>query len=111
MNEVVEAAWNHSPLATVIAKLDACQRCIIKGAKEQDFKSNLIINKTQLDLEKALTSPTPDSALIIASLTSTLSTAYKEEEQFWLQRSRIQWLRKRDKNTGFFHAITRQRVC
>lgn len=59
-------------------------------------------------LEQALsdTSPDPDH---IAELQRTLETAYAEEEAFWRQRSRIQWLKDGDKNSSFFHAVTRGR--
>lgn len=59
-------------------------------------------------LEQALsdTSPDPDR---IAELHRTLETAYAEEEAFWRQRSRIQWLKDGDKNSSFFHAVTRGR--
>lgn len=97
-----------SPLTSVIDKLNSCRRSIIKWAKEQNEKSNVIIAKAQKELETALSSAVPDPHLI-DTLTTTLSSAYKEEEQFWLQRSRIQWLKEGDRNTGFFHAITRQR--
>lgn len=108
MEEVVEAAWNSSPIAFVIAKLNSCRRGIIAWAKEKNANSNLLISNTQTALETALSSASPDSAFI-DSLTATLRKAYKEEEQFWLQRSRIQWLKQGDRNTGFYHAITRQR--
>ena len=108
MEEMINSAWNYSPIASAMARLDSCRRSIIKWAKEQNAKSNMIINQAQTDLEHALSAATPDSVLI-ESLTFTLRTAYREEEQFWQQKSRIQWLKNGDRNTGFFHAITRQR--
>ena len=105
---LVEEAWNHDPLESVIAKLNACRRSIIRWAKEQNLKHNMVINQNQEALERALSAAVPDPALI-GVLTDTLREAYKEEELFWLQRSRIMWLRSGDRNTGFFHAITRQR--
>lgn len=108
MEGVIDSAWNHSPLASVIEKLNACRRGIIKWAKEQNEKSKLLILKTQTTLEDALSAVVSGSQCI-DSLTATLRLAYKEEEQFWHQRSRIQWLENGDRNTRFFHAITRQR--
>ncbi|CAL9231590.1 unnamed protein product [Arabidopsis halleri] len=56
----------------------------------------------------ALSADPPDPFLI-AELSSTLEKAYIEEEKFWKQRSRIQWLQDGEKNTAFFHAATRNR--
>ena len=108
IEEVVEAAWNHDPLASVISKLNACRRSIIKWAKEQNIKHNLVITQTQGELEKALSDAIPNPSLI-ETLSEVLRKAYKEEELFWAQRSRISWLKSGDRNTGFFHAVTRQR--
>lgn len=49
---------------------------------------------------------------LIEEIKKILATAYAEEEAFWRQRSRIQWLNGGDKNSSFFHAVTRgHRAC
>lgn len=108
VTQVVDEAWNSSPLDSVIAKLNNCRRMIIQWTKEQQEKSNISIKRDQEALEKALTSNNPDVALI-ESLNANLRRAYLAEEKFWLQRSRIQWLKQGDRNTGFYHAATRTR--
>ncbi|KAJ4907965.1 hypothetical protein Rs2_11623 [Raphanus sativus] len=85
-----------------------CRRGIIQWSKEKQAQSNLVIKQNQEALEGALSSATPD-VLLIESLNSKLREAYTAEEQYWQQRSRIQWLKKGDRNTGFFHAATRTR--
>lgn len=108
VTHLVDEAWNWTPIDSVITKLNKCWRNIIKWAKEKQIQSNLLIMKNQQALEKALTSPQPDSDLI-ASISAVLKRAYLDEEQFWLQRSKIQGIIKGDRNTGFFHAATRTR--
>lgn len=43
------------------------------------------------------------------SLKEQLDLAYREEEEYWSQKTRVHWLQEGDKNTQFFHASTTQR--
>lgn len=38
-----------------------------------------------------------------------LQAAYKDEEDFWQQKSRNMWHTSGDLNTNFYHALTKQR--
>lgn len=95
VEKLVEETWNHDPVDSVIAKLNACRRNIIKWTKEKKIKHNLVITQAQLDLENALSAALPNPGLI-GSLTDTLRQAYKDEEMFRAQRSRISWLKNGD---------------
>lgn len=59
-------------------------------------------------LDTALSALTSDDQLI-SSLNLQLLKAYKAEEEFWKQRSRLLWLTLGDKNTSYFHASTKGR--
>lgn len=41
--------------------------------------------------------------------TEKINKLEEQEEQFWLQRSRVKWLQTGDANTAFFHQSTVQR--
>lgn len=45
----------------------------------------------------------------ISRINHSLLCAYREEEEYWKQKSRQLWLTLGDKNTNFFHATTRSR--
>ena len=108
VTQLIDKTWHHSPLDSVIQKLNDVRRGIIEWSKDQQEQSNLSIKRNQETLEAALSCDTPDQNLI-DEIKASLRIAYLAEEQFWQQRSRIQWLKQGDRNTGFFHAATRTR--
>ncbi|CAA7059669.1 unnamed protein product [Microthlaspi erraticum] len=55
-----------------------------------------------------MSSPAQDQNRIDA-INKNLKAAYQKEKVYWKQRSRTLWLSFGDKNSGYFHAITRGR--
>ncbi|KAG2258464.1 hypothetical protein Bca52824_077758 [Brassica carinata] len=56
----------------------------------------------------AMINPVGDQELI-KKINDDLSKAYQEEEEYWRQRSRLLWLKLGDRNTGYFHAVSKNR--
>lgn len=77
-------------------------------SKEFHSNSKKLILELKNSLDVALASHITDDALI-SLLNMNLLKAYKAEEDFWRQRSRLLWLTLGDKNTSFFHAVTKRR--
>lgn len=43
-------------------------------------------------------------------LKSRMHQAYKAEEESWSKKVKVNWLKERDKNTKYFHAVTAERM-
>lgn len=108
IHKLVEDHWPLPGQEAIISKTDRIRRKIMEWTREQNTKSCEVIREIQSTLEAALSASTPDPVLI-NSASLKLEKAYLEEEEYWQQRSRIQWLQCGDRNSGFFHAITRGR--
>ncbi|KAF3609597.1 hypothetical protein DY000_02045158 [Brassica cretica] len=108
IRELVRTHWPSPVPESVISKATRIRCRIIEWTKEQNAKSSEIIKSAQEQLEEALSASVPDPDRI-SSITRLLEKAYLEEEEYWKQRSRIQWLQCGDRNSGYFHAITRGR--
>ncbi|WZY79424.1 hypothetical protein YC2023_025808 [Brassica napus] len=50
-----------------------------------------------------------NDTVLIQEINAKLNGAYLAEEAFWKQRSRLLWLKLGDRNSGFFHATTKNR--
>lgn len=61
------------------------------------------IQKCEIELEKTQSEVWP-CLQKIRVLKKELAVAYREEEQYWHQKSRQKWLRCGNRNSGFFHA-------
>ena len=108
VKEIISEIWNANPDTSVNTRLAMCRRAITVWMQEQFFNSKEAINKLKQRLDVAMSDPKGDDKLI-NDLNLGLMVAYKAEEEFWRQRSRIMWLSLGDKNSGYFHAIAKGR--
>ncbi|CAG7894459.1 unnamed protein product [Brassica rapa] len=90
LRQVILEGWKSPDLplnATMMEHISSCRKALIEGLYADD-------NATTEEIAAAL---------------KELSDALKAEEMFWKQKSRVFWLREGDKNTKYFHALTKQR--
>lgn len=108
VRKLVQDNWQQCDQDSVLSRLCRVRLAIIKWSREQNLNSKESIQSIQKALEEALSSSNPDTD-VIGMLTNELDKAYGEEEKYWRQRSRILWLQHGDRNSSYFHAITRSR--
>lgn len=96
-------------------RITKCKHSISAWSKEfhtnsKEFHTNnkKLILELKDSLDTALTAHILNDELIYV-LNLKLLKAYKDEEEFWRQRSRLMWLTLGDKNTSLFHAVTKGR--
>ncbi|KAK4259188.1 hypothetical protein QN277_005544 [Acacia crassicarpa] len=114
--DVIKGCWrnssdqDHSVLETFVSNLKRCRKRLIAWSKKEFPNSGKTIEplKTHLD-ELTQVVRTPDIARGIANIKGDLERLLECEEQYWWQRSRINWLGAGDKNSRFFHISTIKR--
>ncbi|PPD96677.1 hypothetical protein GOBAR_DD06313 [Gossypium barbadense] len=62
------------------------------------------INELEKKIDKIFDGTSSDGLLnLLNEARGQLGQLYDEEERYWAQRARNQWLRKGDRNTRYFH--------
>uniref|UniRef100_A0A803PS58 Reverse transcriptase domain-containing protein n=1 Tax=Cannabis sativa TaxID=3483 RepID=A0A803PS58_CANSA len=108
--EIISASWNSSPnsdpIATILSNLHDCASNLQKWHVDKYGNMKRKITDAQSKVE-ALNNSSHRSAESMNTLKTTeafLDELLEQEEIYWQQRSRVDWLNAGDRNTKFFHA-------
>ncbi|CAA7049076.1 unnamed protein product [Microthlaspi erraticum] len=108
ITKIVEKAWHLSNTTSVEQRISQCRKGISKWNREHHLNAQKAIKEEKAKLEEEMSSSILDQGKI-EEINENLKIAYRKEEDYWRQRSRTQWLALGDKNSGYFHAVTRGR--
>lgn len=89
-------------------KIELCRKYISRWKKGNPSNTAKKIEEITDQLEQAQIDDNFSSDAIL-SLKWNLCAAFRDEELYWKQKGRANWLREGDRNTKFFHATTKQR--
>ena len=110
--EIVKEAWSAArPESSVQQwnwKLNDCRAKLIRWSTEKFRKRGRQLKDMTKHLGN-LQCNWKDNEEEIKALSKDVDLLGRQEEAYWLQRSRVQWLNEGDANTRFFHQSTLQR--
>lgn len=108
VKEAILHAWNNpaSSQTSVTSRIRNCRKALSLWKKENKANSQERITCLQNDLEQEESSVNP-STLKINILKRSLLTAYRDEENFWKQKSKDDWILFGDGNTKVFHTAVK----
>ncbi|XP_071921851.1 uncharacterized protein [Coffea arabica] len=113
ISQVVEQAWKQTVegnrMYRITRQIANCRVALLKWKNNFTGNSLLKINQVKQQIKEIKESKESGVKDKISELKIQLKEAYTEEEQFWAQKARIDWLREGDKNTKFFHACVKGR--
>ncbi|KAH7846943.1 hypothetical protein Vadar_019991 [Vaccinium darrowii] len=111
--EVVKRGWNMqskgSKMFQLFQKIKNCRYELRSWSKGKKFNARKKINETQAQLQAIREGCVPGEPHQIRALEKELGVAWEQEEAFWRQKTRANWMVKGDRNTSFFHAKVTQR--
>ncbi|XP_013607556.1 PREDICTED: uncharacterized protein LOC106314175 [Brassica oleracea var. oleracea] len=111
VEEAIARSWDPGDTTSASSIMDCIARCrteLAKLKRSENMNSKTKIEKLKADLEKEIASQFPNFQRM-RRLKQELSVSLLEEEKFWRQRSRVEWLKEGDRNTSFFHNAVRGR--
>lgn len=117
--EVIETNWAKSKLPTgeerraqfnLKGSLNCTALALSNWGKSHPSFSRMEIAKLEKWLEYILNQPGSSQVCKeISQLREKINQMRRTEEEYWAQRSRVDWLRTGDSNSKFFHAVATTR--
>lgn len=109
---VVKNGWakgTYTVKTPITDRIRTCRQAMARLKHQSSLNADVRIKTLRARLNRALDSNLMSVRHQIPQLRQALSKAYHDEEIYWQQKSRNQWMKDGDRNTGFFHACTKTR--
>lgn len=97
--------YNEGCTADIVNKISNCRHEIVQWRNNNPPYGNEKINELQKALEEV---QTDNNRSLEDILEVSRKLPYKDEEEYWHQKSQNMWYSSGDLNTQFYHALTRQ---
>lgn len=109
-SDTVNQSWKRqaSGQGSLLGKIASCRRDISIWKRGAKPNSALRIQELHSKIDEATRNCFANREEL-SNLREALNEEYYNEENFWRQKSRLNWLRSGDRNTKFFHAVTKNR--
>lgn len=88
--------------------ISSCRKALSQWRRQHNLNSEKSLEELKEKVENLYLNDDATTEEIAEAL-KELSDALKVEEMFWKQKCHIFWLREGDRNTKFFHPLTKKR--
>ncbi|CAE6157413.1 unnamed protein product [Arabidopsis arenosa] len=95
----------------IMDQVRTCRHHLSRLKHRSNLNADSRIKELQSQLNAAMSSISRSERQAIPQIQRDLAQAYNDEEKYWHQKSRNNWMIGGDRNTGFFHACTKTRLC
>lgn len=107
--EAIVNGWgNQDDALCLMDRIAKCRKAISRWKPTSDLNSHERITRLKAAYELEISKLLP-SRDIMRRLKKELAKAFREEERFWRQKCREEWLKEGDRNTRYFHNVVKGR--